>query len=257
MLTLRAFLPLSRAPGRNEPSSFCDGSCGSGRTDLENITTPFLLPGSPGNVVILDGGAHLLFLFVALLARLTMHRARACSSRPPEFPEGYNASLWGTSGNMTINGTSTFNSAPPAAALDRRHQLSRRVGAGVDVNEPAYQIHNALGRLSASTVSPNATHANGTIQHFSVHNLWGLMSEFATAKALAANRCVVRAHSPPAARRPRLPTSPAPWRPGIRHFLVARATAPSAGTVSAHWLGDNYSKCALPPVPVPGVLHAR
>lgn len=124
----------------NEPSSFCDGSCGSGRTDLENITTPFLLPGLPGNVVIFDA----------------------------PYPEGYNATLWGTSGNVTINGTLTFNSTPPAS-VDRRAQLSRRVGAGVDVNTPAYSIHNALPRLSSSTVSPNATHAGGSIQHFDVH----------------------------------------------------------------------------------------
>ena len=144
----------------NEPSSFCDGSCGSGRTDLENITTPFLLPGLPGNVVILDA----------------------------PYPEGYNATLWGTSGNVTINGTHTFNSTPPAS-VDRRAQLSRRVGAGVDVNTPAYEIHAALPRLSSSTVSPNATHAGGKILHLDVHNYYGTMMGRATIKALEAHRC--------------------------------------------------------------------
>lgn len=173
----------------NEPSSFCDGSCGSGRTDIENITTPFLLPGLPGNVIITDA----------------------------PYPEGYNSTLWGTSGNVTINGTLTFNSTPPAQ-VDRRAQLSRRVGAGVDVNEPAYSIHNALARLSSSTVSPNATHANGTLQHFDVHNVYGKLMGEGSIKALEAHR------------------------PGKRPFVVSRSLAPGAGRTLAHWTGDNFSK---------------
>lgn len=179
----------------NEPSSFCDGSCGTGRKDLENITTPFLLPGSPGNVVVVDGA----------------------------WPEGYNASLWGSSGNITINGSLTFNSTPPisGSTVDRRHQLSRRVGQGVDVNEPAYQIHNALARLSSSTVSPNATHEGGIVD-FDVHSSWGLQSEQATAKVWET------------------------YRPGVRPFVVARSTAPGSGRHAAHWLGDNYSTSVHP-----------
>jgi alpha-glucosidase len=37
----------------NEASSFCEGSCGSGldAKGLSNTTTPFVLPGQPGNMV--------------------------------------------------------------------------------------------------------------------------------------------------------------------------------------------------------------
>lgn len=54
----------------------------------------------------------------------------------------YNETLWGPSGNMTINGTST-NSCPPGTT----ETLSKRgVGAGgesnVNLTSPPYAIHN-------------------------------------------------------------------------------------------------------------------
>nr|ALS55547.1 alpha-glucosidase [Phaffia rhodozyma] len=173
----------------NEPSSFCEGSCGSS-ADLNNITPPFLLPGQPGAVTLIDG----------------------------TFPEGYNATLWGYSGNLTINGSLTFNSTPPNYGRpDRRSQLSRRVGQGVDVNTPAYEIHNALDKLAISTVSPNATHLNGDIQDIDVHNLFGYMEGIATFNVWNT------------------------YKPNKRPFIVSRSTFPGAGTKVAHWLGDNYS----------------
>jgi alpha-glucosidase len=37
----------------NEATSFCEGSCGTGASvqDLGNTSTPFILPGDPGNLV--------------------------------------------------------------------------------------------------------------------------------------------------------------------------------------------------------------
>ena len=60
----------------------------------------------------------------------------------------YNATVWGPSGNMTVNGTLTYgNNFGPASSLARRG-----IGAGnltdVDLNYPPYAIHNGFGRLA-------------------------------------------------------------------------------------------------------------
>lgn len=142
----------------NEPSSFCDGSCGSPagvdlnksvastpshlRTtvgpahhlrlliSIPSITTPFLLPGVEGNNVIIDG----------------------------DYPEGYNHTLWGNSGNITINGSLTYGSKPPQMSKrDFVHYLEKRVGKGVNVDEPAYEIHNGRSLSSSSPLTTPRT----------------------------------------------------------------------------------------------------
>ncbi|KAJ7080919.1 glycosyl hydrolases family 31-domain-containing protein [Mycena belliarum] len=135
----------------NEASSFCDGSCGSG-IDIGNTSTPFILPGEPGN-------------FVA------------------GYPEGYNAAVSGPSGNITVNGTLAYGATAQAALA------ARGIGAGnqsdVDLNAPPYAIHNENGRLSLHALATNATHAGGYAE-LDVHSLWGLMQAEATHKALQA-----------------------------------------------------------------------
>jgi alpha-glucosidase len=59
-----------------------------------------------------------------------------------EYPEGYNATISGPSGNITVNGTLTYGAtAGPALA-------ARGIGAGnqtgVELNTPPYAIHNGL-----------------------------------------------------------------------------------------------------------------
>ncbi|KAI0354754.1 hypothetical protein OH77DRAFT_1496667 [Trametes cingulata] len=115
----------------NEASSFCIGSCGTG-ADLSNTSVPFILPGDPGNEIT-------------------------------DFPEGYNATLWGTSGNMTINGTSTFSSEAMVGGLTKRG-LGAGAQQGVDLNEPPYAIHNGDGFLATKTIATNATHAGGYVE---------------------------------------------------------------------------------------------
>ncbi|KAI0640209.1 glycosyl hydrolases family 31-domain-containing protein [Trametes polyzona] len=185
----------------NEPSSFCVGSCGSGaHVDLTNTSTPFILPGKPGNLVT-------------------------------EFPEGYDATKWGFSGNMTINGTSTFSNET-TAKLELRG-LGGLGAAGqkdVDLNDPPYAIHNGDGPLNVKTVAPNATHAGGFAE-LDVHNLWGLMEEKATHLALLS------------------------IQPKKRPFLISRSTFPSTGRWSGHWLGDNFSKWAYMHYNIQGVLQ--
>ncbi|KAI0778948.1 glycosyl hydrolases family 31-domain-containing protein [Trametes elegans] len=172
----------------NEASSFCVGSCGSS-ADLSNTSTPFILPGKPGNPVT-------------------------------GYPEGYDPIVSGPSGNITVNGTSTLR--------------KRGIGAGnqihVDLNDPPYAIHNGAGDLSQKTIAPNATHAGGYAE-LDVHNLWGLMEEAATHRALLA------------------------LRPRQRPFLISRSTAPSSGHWTGHWLGDNFSKWAYMHYSIQGVLQ--
>ncbi|KAI0338173.1 glycoside hydrolase family 31 protein [Trametopsis cervina] len=180
----------------NEATSFCDGSCGTG-IDISNTTVPSILPGMPGNPVV-------------------------------EYPEGYNATISGPSGNITVNGTLTFNQAAPP------NLVKRGVGAGnqtgVDLNAPPYAIHNGNGRLSLRTLATNASHAGGYVE-LDVHNLWGMMEEKATHKALLA------------------------IRPDKRPFLISRSTFPSAGKWTGHWLGDNFSKWQYMYFNIQGVLQ--
>ncbi|GJE89250.1 glycoside hydrolase family 31 protein [Phanerochaete sordida] len=180
----------------NEASSFCDGSCGTG-ADLSNTSVPFFLPGTPGGEVT-------------------------------DWPEGYNATVFGSSGNITVNGTLTYG-VNSTSALARRG-----VGAGaqpdVDLNTPPYAIHNGNGRLSLHALATNATHAGGYAE-LDVHNLWGLMEERATHLALRA------------------------LHPHQRPFLIARSTFPSAGRWSGHWLGDNFSRWQYLRASVQGVLQ--
>ncbi|KAJ6524259.1 glycoside hydrolase family 31 protein [Mycena vulgaris] len=180
----------------NETVSFCDGSCGTG-IDISNISLPTILPGEPGNLVT-------------------------------EYPEGYNSTLSGTSGNITVNGTLTYGAIAPAALA------ARGVGAGaqsgVDLNAPPYAIHYGNGRLSLRTLATNATHAGGYAE-LDVHNLWGLREAEATHKALQA------------------------VRPGARPFIINRSAFASAGKWAGHWLGDNFSKWEYMYLSIQGILQ--
>ncbi|KIP03540.1 glycoside hydrolase family 31 protein [Phlebiopsis gigantea 11061_1 CR5-6] len=182
----------------NEASSFCDGSCGTG-VDISNTSVPFLLPGVPGNLV-------------------------------SDYPEGYNATISGPSGNITVNGTLTYG-----VGVDSTSALSKRgIGAGnqtgVDLNTPPYAIHNGNGRLSLHALATNATHAGGYAE-LDVHNLWGLMEEIATHRALQK------------------------ILPGKRPFMISRSTFASAGKWTGHWLGDNFSKWQYMYFNIQGVLQ--
>ncbi|RPD82750.1 hypothetical protein L226DRAFT_450346 [Lentinus tigrinus ALCF2SS1-7] len=183
----------------NEPASKCDGSCGTG-ADYSNLTLPFLIPGEPGDLVT-------------------------------DWPEGYNVTVWGPSGNITINGTLTYdNNGTSLAALNRRG-----LGAGhqsdVDLNNPQYAIHNGtFGPVWSGTVATNATHAGGYVE-LDVHNLWGLMEEKATHLAL------LSIHA------------------GKRPFIISRSTFPSSGKWTGHWLGDNFSKWSYLHYNIQGVLQ--
>lgn len=184
----------------NEVSSFCVGSCGTGQ-DWSNTTLPFLLPGDPGMEIT-------------------------------DWPEGYNSTISGPSGNVTVNGTLTYgagtDTSAGADAIQKRGLGS--AAADMDLNDPPYTIHNGFGPLSVHTMATNATHAGGLIE-LDVHNLWGMMESRATHDALLS------------------------VRPGQRPFIIARSTFPSSGRWTGHWLGDNFSKWAYMRASVAGVLQ--
>ncbi|KAG7095313.1 hypothetical protein E1B28_006078 [Marasmius oreades] len=132
----------------NEPSSFCEGSCGTGQLLSKLQVPPVVLPGTPGNLVT-------------------------------DYPECYDPDKFGPSGNITVNGTLTCQ---PSASLSKR-AVPDPAQTQIDVNSVPYAIHNGNGRLSVGTVATNATHANGIVD-INVHNLFGLTEEKATHLAL-------------------------------------------------------------------------
>ncbi|KAL6305606.1 glycosyl hydrolases family 31-domain-containing protein [Sparassis latifolia] len=182
----------------NEVSSFCNYSCGTG-ANLSDTSVPTVLPGSPGNLVT-------------------------------SYPEGYNATLWGPSGNLTVNGSLTYGEDQISSNNLERRGVGAGEQTGINVNSPPYAIHNGFGPLNVHTVATNATHAGGYLE-LDVHNMWGLMEEKTTHLALQQ------------------------IRHGKRPFLISRSTFPSTGRWSGHWLGDNFSLWAYMKHSIQGVLQ--
>ncbi|KAF9218886.1 glycoside hydrolase family 31 protein [Gyrodon lividus] len=180
----------------NEASSFCSYSCGTGAN--YSALTPMSMA---GRVIT-------------------------------EYPECYNATIWGQSGNMTINGTSTNSCTmnPPSLTTVTKRGVGAGEKAGININSPPYAIHNAVGALSINTLATNATH-HGNYVELDVHNLFGLMEERTTHLALQE------------------------IFPGVRPFLIGRSTFPSAGKWTGHWLGDNYSKWQYMYLSIQGILQ--
>jgi alpha-glucosidase len=181
----------------NEISSFCQGSCGSG-ADLGNTTVPFFLPGTPESPVT-------------------------------DYPECYDPSVSGPSGNITVNGALTCINNSSLSTLAKRG-LGAGGEPGVNLNTPPYAIHNAIGDLSINTLATNATHAGGYVE-LDVHNMWGMMEEKATHLALQE------------------------LQPGKRPVIIARSTFPSSGKWAGHWLGDNFSKWEYLYYNIQGILQ--
>ncbi|KAJ7732476.1 glycoside hydrolase family 31 protein [Mycena maculata] len=181
----------------NEASSFCDGSCGTG-IDISNTSTPFILPGFPGGEVT-------------------------------AYPEGYNSTLSGLSGNITVNGTLTYGATADFSSLSRRG-IGAGNETGIAINAPPYAIHNGNGPLSIHALATNATHFGGYAE-LDTHNLWGLMEAEATHRALQA------------------------ILPGKRPFIISRSAFASAGKWAGHWLGDNFSTWQYMYLSIQGILQ--
>ncbi|KAH7909433.1 glycoside hydrolase family 31 protein [Hygrophoropsis aurantiaca] len=179
----------------NEASSFCSDSCGTGA----NYSA--LAPLSVAGTVVTG------------------------------YPECYNETISGPSGNMTVNGTSTDSCTNGMSSMAL---IKRGVGAGdepgVNLNTPPYAIHNAFGPLSTNTIATNATHYGGYVE-LDTHNMFGMMEEKTT--HIAVQDILA----------------------GKRPFLISRSTFPSSGKWTGHWLGDNYSKWQYLYLNIQGVLQ--
>ncbi|KAH9022012.1 glycosyl hydrolases family 31-domain-containing protein [Lactarius pseudohatsudake] len=183
----------------NEVKSFCDGHCAP-TSDHSTRAATIILPGEPGNLVT-------------------------------AYPEGYNATISGPSGNITVNGSLTYgagigpvgNKDGDANAPNTKHPLAPS-------GEPSYAIHNALGDLSAQTIAINATH-HGGLTELDSHNLFGHLMSRATHLAVRE------------------------LHPGKRPFLISRSTFAGSGRWTGHWLGDNWSKWSDLHYSIQGVLQ--
>lgn len=166
------------------------------------------------------------------------------------WPQGYNNLTWGSSGNITINGTYTYTEGPvqnnarrsllPSISREDGGLVKRQAGDKFGPNDPDYSyansserylsnppyaIHNGIHisptdlnvNLDKKTVSMDAISVSGNISFYDVHNLDGTLEEQHFYNALKT------------------------IRPSERPFLISRSTYPGAGKFTGHWLGDNYA----------------
>lgn len=170
----------------SEVSSFCDGSCGSGNLTLNPVHPPFALPGEPSNPVL-------------------------------KYPAGFNVTNSTEAASASAALASYSSAYPTTTSTSIASYLRTTPTASVrDVNYPPYAINNVPGALGRSAMSPNTTHADGTLE-YDMHNLWGHSIIKATYAALTE------------------------ILPGIRPFIIGRSTFAGSGSFAGHWGGDNWS----------------
>ncbi|KAJ5151580.1 hypothetical protein N7492_009875 [Penicillium capsulatum] len=184
----------------SEVSSFCTGSCGSGKLMHNPVHPPFSLPGEPQNLVL-------------------------------DYPEGFNVTNKTEAASASAAVASSTSAYPASTATSSTSYVSTKPTPGArNVNYPPYTINSLQGALAAKAVSPNATHADGTLE-YDVHNLWGTGILHATNKALSK------------------------VFPNARPFIIGRSTFAGSGAVAGHWGGDNYSKWAYMYFSIPQALQ--
>ena len=137
----------------SEVSSFCVGSCGTGKVSLNPVYPLFDFPGESRAVIY-------------------------------GYPEGFNR----TNATEAASAMSASESQVCATASDPATTTPDYVRTtptpGVrNINYPPYVINNVQGDLAVHAMSPNATHADGTAD-YEIHNLYGHQILNATYNAL-------------------------------------------------------------------------
>lgn len=131
----------------SEVSSFCVGSCGTGKLSQNPVHPPFSLPGEPGNIIY-------------------------------DYPEGFNITNSTEAAAVSSSSASQASAAAATATVGSTTTtpyLRTTPTPGVrNVNYPPYVINHAqTGHdLAVHAVSPNATHSDG-VQEYDVHSLYG------------------------------------------------------------------------------------
>ncbi|KLJ06112.1 alpha-glucosidase [Blastomyces silverae] len=187
----------------NEVSSFCVGSCGSGNLTLNPVHPPFQLPGEPGNVIY-------------------------------DYPEGFNitnATEAASASSASLEQQASKTAVISAATTTRRPDYLRTtpIPRVRNVNHPPYVINHVQGDLAVHAVSPNATHADGTLE-YDIHNLYGHQLLNATYQGLLE------------------------VFPNKRPFIIGRSTFSGSGKWAGHWGGDNQSRWAYMFFSIPQAL---
>ncbi|KAK9241386.1 glycosyl hydrolases family 31-domain-containing protein [Lipomyces kononenkoae] len=178
----------------NEVSSFCVGSCGSQNYTQNPVHPPF-------NV----GGPATSFPLGFNITNST------------DIP--YYNSIWYTY-THTPEPSTTATTTSTSTTVSTNPMNTKAPGKG-NINYPPYAINHQQGNhdLAGHAVSPNATHADGTVE-YDVHNLWGYGITNATYHALLE------------------------VFPDKRPFIVSRSSFPGSGKWTSHWGGDNSADWA-------------
>lgn len=184
----------------NEVSSFCVGSCGSGKVEKNPVHAPFQYDGLQ-----------------------------------EQFPEGF-ATSNATEYKQFLQFISASSSSSSSDSSNDTKSSSEEFfnwkapGKG-NINYPPYVINHAQGDhdLATHAVSPNATHADGTLE-YDIHNLYGYLQTNATFHALQ------------------------DVNPGKRPFIISRSTYSGSGAYAGHWGGDNWSNFTYAYFSIPQAL---
>lgn len=191
----------------NEASSFCVGSCGSGKVQDNPVRPPFEYGG--------------------LQEQFPEGFDKSNATEYKQFLQvlSYNQTGWNASIVLNSTGPSGSNVSNSTVFLNFKQD-----GKG-NINYPPYVLNNAQDGhdLAAHAVSPNATHADGSVE-YDVHNLYGYLQTNATYHALTE------------------------IQPKKRPFIISRSTFSGLGAYAGHWGGDNWSNFSYAYYSIPQAL---
>lgn len=134
----------------SEVSSFCVGSCGTGRLSENPVHPPFGLAGEENAIIYsYPEGFD--------VTNATEY-ASASSASVRQASRTASSSLVTTTGSLTSSSTSYLRTTPTPGIRN--------------LDFPPYALNNVVGALPVHVMSPNAVHADGATD-YSIHNLYG------------------------------------------------------------------------------------
>ncbi|CDU22645.1 probable Alpha-glucosidase precursor [Sporisorium scitamineum] len=180
------------------------------------------------------------------------------------WPQGYNNLTWGTSGNITVNGSYTFKQGPVqnndnsqqrrsllTATIIREQEdvLIKRQSKGSDKfgpNEPDYKYANTSQRYLSNP--PYAIHNGIHISETPLNINLNKKTVAMDAVGVDGQRSFYDVHNLDGTlEEQHFYNALRTIRPNERPFLISRSTYPGAGKFTGHWLGDNYALWTILP----------